>query len=274
MDEREADPISWTLLNIILQWAINSGNIFVCVFSLLQWHCMARSQNIDDLAFHNFKRGPDCLKIKYDKTKMDQTGEKTHPKHCFDNPFKGLVSLYTALGVWCCLERQKLSLTEKLWLRGTEKFGSAAHRYCTQLSQLLQSHISTLSTFVRPSHANPHGFRKGSATYANSGTTMSACLSAIATRGEWSLGKVLDIYWHFAEPGDTYLGRLIAGFNPNKAQFGSAPPHWKVVDPMAHESIHAAMYLCFGPILEAHQGTHCDPNWYAALLFGFHGPPL
>jgi hypothetical protein len=36
-------------------------------------------------------------------------------------------------------------------------------------------------------------------------------VSSIAARGEWSLGRVLDLYWHFAEPGDTFLGCILAG---------------------------------------------------------------
>ena len=43
LDEREADPISWGLFRIILGWALSENKIFVWVFSLLQWGCMARS---------------------------------------------------------------------------------------------------------------------------------------------------------------------------------------------------------------------------------------
>jgi hypothetical protein len=39
-----------------------------------------------------------------------------------------------------------------------------------------------------------------------SGTTCPTPPSSVTRRGEWSLGKVFDIYWLFAEAGDFYLG--------------------------------------------------------------------
>ena len=41
LDEREADPISWTFFNLILRWAIEENEILIWGFSLLQWNCMA-----------------------------------------------------------------------------------------------------------------------------------------------------------------------------------------------------------------------------------------
>ena len=57
LDEHEVDPISWTLFEQILNWAIKEGNIYVWVFSIYQWNCMAQSHNIGNLAYHNFKMG-------------------------------------------------------------------------------------------------------------------------------------------------------------------------------------------------------------------------
>ena len=54
LDEREADPISWTLFNLIVKWAIEGECILIWTFSLLQWNCMSRSKNIGELAYHNF----------------------------------------------------------------------------------------------------------------------------------------------------------------------------------------------------------------------------
>jgi hypothetical protein len=54
-------------------------------------------------------------------------------------------------------------------------------------------------------HKNTHGLvytgrgvRKGSATQASAGTTCPPPVSLIAARGEWSMGKVLDVYYHHA----------------------------------------------------------------------------
>jgi hypothetical protein len=71
LDEREADPIAWGLFRIILGWALSENNIFVWVFSLLQWGCMARSVSIGVLWFHNFRLGEDNIICRYDKHKSD-----------------------------------------------------------------------------------------------------------------------------------------------------------------------------------------------------------
>ena len=79
--------------------------------------------------------------------------------------------------------------------------------------------------YVRPSHAKSHGIRKGAGRYATYGTT---CPSPVSRRGELSMGKVIDVYWSFAHAGDQYLGRLLAGFDPNSASFACYPPHFVV----------------------------------------------
>jgi hypothetical protein len=74
------------------------------------------------------------------------------------------------------------------------------------------------------------------------------------------MGKVLDLYWHFSEPGDTYLGRILAGLDPNDKTFGTLPPHWKVDNPMGNAKIRKAMLSMFGTILQRWGGTAVDPT--------------
>ena len=71
---------------------------------------------------------------------------------------------------------------------------------------------------------------------AFSGTACPPPVSSIANRGEWSLGKTLDVCWHFSAPGDTFLCRILAGFDPNKSKFATPPPHWKVTDPLDNDT--------------------------------------
>jgi hypothetical protein len=40
---------------------------------------------------------------------------------------------------------------------------------------------------------------------ASSGALCPPPVSSIAAKGEWSLGHVLNLNWHFAEPGNTFL---------------------------------------------------------------------
>ena len=73
-------------------------------------------------------------------------------------------------------------------------------------------------------------------------------LPSVARRGEWSRGTVFDIYFLFAEPGDQYLGRCLAGLRPNSVDFATLPPHFTAG--MEHHSVAEAIGICFGNILE------------------------
>ena len=102
-------------------------------------------------------------------------------------------------------------------------------------------------------HANAYGIRKGAATHAATGTTVNPPIVSIARRGEWSLGGVLQVYWHWGEPGDQLVGRLVACLDPDTEDFAVLPPHWIVQDPMKNEDIKEAMEMMYGPILQAYQ---------------------
>ena len=70
------------------------------------------------------------------------------------------------------------------------------------------------------------------------------------------MGAVLDVYWHFSEPGDHFLGRVLTGLDPNKSEFATAPPHFMMEgNLMEDKDIHAAMYMMYGPILEKYKGN-------------------
>ena len=58
---------------------------------------------------------------------------------------------------------------------------------------------------------NSHGLRKGTGTYVTLGTTCPSPISSVAVRGEWSMGRVFDVYWTFCMVGDFYLGKLLQG---------------------------------------------------------------
>ena len=84
-----------------------------------------------------------------------------------------------------------------------------------------------------------------------SGTTCLPSIASIANCEEWLLGLVLDVYWHFLEPEDHYLGRVLAGLDPNQPEFGVLPPHFNMEDnPMDNEHIKEEMKLMYGKIVK------------------------
>ncbi len=188
LDEQEADPISWSLFKLILSWALDTSNIFVWTYSILQWNCMARSVNIGSLGFHNFRAGEDHIVCCYDDTKLlDQTGKKRTDKHIYANPLEPTVCLFLALAVFFSLESLHLSETEKLF-QADGQTTAASQRYCGHLSELFKDNNDNLQGYIRSDHANSHGICKGSATKVTSGTTLPPPTSSIAARREWSLG--------------------------------------------------------------------------------------
>ena len=253
LDEQDSDPITFVLYHLICTWAIATGNVFVWVWTTLQWNCMARSISIDPLGFHNFKTGVDSIKCTYDDSKTDKSGEKVSPKNLYSNPYDPKVCCFTSMGCWFAISKDSFNRNDKIFL-GTAQGGAAAHRYCTQLSEMLQAYMAKVNEFVRPGHASVHGIRKGSAVHSTSGTTFPPSMVAVARRGEWSQGVMFDIYFQFAEPGDQYLGRILAGLDPNQHNFDVLPPHFK--EGMDNEFVHEAMMRCYGPILEQHDEVH------------------
>ena len=265
LDEQEADPIPLPLLRFMCKCAIVSGNAFLWVMALLQWNCMARSQNIDDMTFGMFSMGIDSIILQYNQTKTNKKGEKCSPKNCYANPFDVVICLFTALAIYFCqLNMTWTGNTEYIFINEGSGRNSASAKYCDQIKKWAIKHKDRVMEYIRPDHMNAHGIRKGSATEATSNTSETS-IPSIFHRGEWSMGIVLEIYWKFAQRGDQLLGRILAGLDPDNADFDVLPPHFTV--PMSNEYVQLAMKLCFGNILKAEERNNGSNSVVPALLF-------
>jgi hypothetical protein len=249
--EEEADPIPYELYRRFCGWAVDDGNIFVWLFTILQWNCMARSINIANIGLHNLKHYADTMVVKFDYTKKDQSGDKCTPKHLYSNPLDPTVDVFSALAVWLSLNAAKYHDDNKdsLFINGTAGNRSASGRYCNQLKTIINKHEAEVAAFIRILHANSHGLRKGSATYSSSGTTNPPPLTSIGARGEWTLNKILQIYFLFSDVGDMYLGRILAGLDPNASTFAILPAHLKNCEDVNHPDVKRAMELMSGPLM-------------------------
>ena len=92
------------------------------------------------------------------------------------------------------------------------KKDTAATNHGEQLMSLIQPHLQEVANHMDVLRLTAYSNWKGSTTHAVSGTTMPPSTTSIARRGEWSIGVVLDCYWHFASVGDHYLGRPCIGW--------------------------------------------------------------
>lgn len=144
-----------------------------------------------------------------------------------------------------------------LFLNVGAKAGSASCSYSEELrKKIIQPHINEVSNHMMESRFHAHGIRKGSGSFAASGTTAPPSLTSIARRGEWSIGIIFDIYLHFCATQDHYLGRILAGLDPNSVGFDILPPHFTVRNPMddMDSPIRRGMVVTYGKrLLEQHR---------------------
>jgi hypothetical protein len=105
VDAKSSDPISFSLYRLILTWAIEKGNIFVWVWTILQWNLMARSIWVDPLALHNIEISEDHFVIRHDSTKSDKEREKIHNKAVYCNPLDPILCPSVSLGIWLSLNQ-------------------------------------------------------------------------------------------------------------------------------------------------------------------------
>ena len=110
---------------------------------------MARSKNIGELAYHNFVTGDDYIKIRYDKTKANQDGEKIQDKHIYANPLNPLVCPFLAIGIWFALEAKRLGSTTSLFASENEGVNASGNKYTAALLQLLQNNIEAVGKYIR-----------------------------------------------------------------------------------------------------------------------------
>ena len=142
--------------------------------------------------------------------------------------------------------------TESLFLSKNAKEGSGSESHVEQLQSVVSGHKEELETHMSLSGFNLYGLRKGAATCATSGTTSAPSVPAIARRGKWSIGGVIDCCWHFKNEGDQCLGRVLTGLDPTGSNFDCIPPHFNLDNPMGNPSVERAMKITHREFLDEH----------------------
>ena len=263
-DIEQSDPMSFDLYTALCTWYVDDGNVYNWVYQLLLWNCMGRSASVDTLGLHNFKLGTDSIVITYDRSKSDMGGERVHPKNCYANPYNPYLCSFLALGVWCVLYPEQFDDADFVFIKKDCELGSAAKRFGNHLRSTVMSHSDIVSQWAVPARIGSHSARKGSATHLTAGTLNPPPLPSVAHRGEWSQGTVQDIYFNFAQPGDHYIGRMLAGLDPNSTSFRVLPPHFKCG--LENEHVQRALNMCFGRILRSRKNLRFLPGFFLRLL--------
>ena len=160
VDAFSTDPIPITVYRLLLQWSVESNNIFSWLWTLLQWNCMARSASIDCLCFHNFSLGQDSIIIKYDESKADKAGEKLSEKNLYANPLEWTMCSWLAFGIYCSLLSDNLCESERLFLKKGTKEGTASWKYHEQILGLVKGNEATIMTHMKVERLNPYVYER------------------------------------------------------------------------------------------------------------------
>lgn len=191
VEEREADATSSTLMTMLMKWAAHAGSVFVWAFSLLMWHLMARSINIDSIALNSIKKGiSDSITFKYMKQRW-QKGEFACEKMIIPILMTNLSVHLQPLGVTSVLIQRYLSS-----LRSHDtKYKTASQNCSHQVAATGEHYADQIKSFLRVSRFNIHGVRKDRGTHAASTMTCPPLFTSIACHGKWLMGKIMDVYF-------------------------------------------------------------------------------
>ena len=195
---------------------------FAHLFLLLEWNLIARSDNIVHLHVNDFKWESDSLLIFLKRSKHDQEGQHGRtPFHIFFNSENPYLNIGLSLGMYFFSHPGVLSNPKNRLFSARFQY----NRYAVILNKVIEDNRAEFEQIgVRPGVIGSHSARKGAATLAASGCTVSPSMASICTRAGWKLGGTRDKYIKFENAGDQYLGRVLCGLNCLTMEFSVSPP--------------------------------------------------
>ena len=236
------DPLEFSLyceLGLFMLQQESPEYIFGHLYLLLCWNLMCRACSAATICFDHMGWRNDALGIIFAHMKNDQSGErKRDPRHIYANPIIPEICPILSLGIyWLCTPFE--SKPNKLF-PGREQ----TERFRSLLSRILES--EEFQTYLRnhgidPDELGTHSIRKGSATYASSGSTACPSATAIHLRAGWVLHGVQDTYLRYQAAGDQHVGRTVSGLPGDQPEFAILPPMFTE----DNEYIDEVIQICF-----------------------------
>ena len=187
-----------------LEGKVSSPTIFALCFLVLTWNLMCHSCNTVNIHMNHINWSNDALTIMFGHMKNDQTGKrcKLYPHHIYANPWFPSICPIFVLGLYFLFFPTLPSSDGPLFPGGSQYswFSGILKRLCkAKLDEIAQ-------IGVKGDKIGLHSIRKGSATYASSGTTSSPSSAAIHNQAGWSFGSVTGLHLHYEAAGDQYIG--------------------------------------------------------------------
>jgi hypothetical protein len=111
----------------------------------------------------------------------------------------------------------------------TLRSGSQEDRFAVQMKSALNTAEgkTLLASFgLNPDDIGVHSIRKGSSSWALSGSTASPSQNSVRRRAGWKYSTSEERYLQEEPGGDQYCGRVVAGLDLNSPKFAVLPPHF------------------------------------------------
>ena len=194
---------------------------FIHYFLLLCWNLMARSVSVAHIMYDHISWEEDALCINLGKTKGDQEGKNSFPRHVYANPMFPEICPILGFAIYIFCKGYQREGSSRLLFGATSQ-----DRFSKWLSTACSKNKDTIVAMgLIISDIGTHSFRKGIATVlANQPGGPSAI--SIWLRAGWSLGSVQSRYIFEGAGGDQFVGRAASGLDLNSEEFAVLPPHF------------------------------------------------
>ncbi|KAH9141604.1 hypothetical protein AeRB84_014234, partial [Aphanomyces euteiches] len=219
--------ISWTGYEFLCMKALlnddreHSSLLSMHPFLVFCWNLMARSVSTASIRFEHVTWEGDCLIVQFERSKNDQEGNFSFPRHVYANPLRPALCPILSLAILVFTRGCPISSTSTLLFGpgAKDKFSKWLRRTCKEFGdEILSLGLSILEI-------GTHSFRKGVATALSNNPGGPQSVS-IWLRAGWSLGNVQNIYIFVGSGGDQFVGRAATGLNVNEREFACLPPHF------------------------------------------------
>jgi hypothetical protein len=248
---------------------------------VLLWNTMQRSETVASLQFSHISWNNDSLVFTIPKSKNDQDGDRTHPRHLFANPLNPhicpilstAVLVFTTRYIEFDASPSEISLFEREnrdWrpfklFPGTFQEG----RMSKILSRTLDKIVSEGDADKLEGDKNDigmHSPRKGVRSYLES-LIDGPSEVAICHRGGWKLGGVHDTYSFAQNNQDEFCGRCASGLPFRDPSFTLLPPF---LTPNAKSKITTSKWKSMLPLYNHYKPSFRCVLWYLFASLVYH----
>ena len=221
--KRGKDPLSFENYKAIARSLLNEED-FHSLFShtvlTTMWNLMSRVGNAVKICKSHLQWDQDALLIYFAHEKTDQTQSRPgDPRHIYANPFCPEICPILSLGLFF--------LVVDITATDSEPIFTGSNQYSRFEKSLQKQYAKEEMLGHSKGTFGTHSIRKGSATYASSGTTACPPYAAVSLRAGWSMGNVSSIYIQYQNAGDQHVGRTVCGLDPSTPSFAVLPPRFK-----------------------------------------------